>query len=494
MKKLIRHGRAVFLILIMLCILPATSTQAAIKFRAKVPRTSFLAGEQAQISFTNTKRITYRFKSSNKKIFTVSAREGLITARKKGKATLTITGTWKKGSKKTVWKKKVTIRVSKCALSAKKISLKQGKTKKLSVVNLDVKRKIRWYSETPETCQVNSSGKVTALRTGSGTVCAQVGNYVVLRCQVTITATVLQAETIRLLVNATHTYGCIDLAAEMRGDTKSSAQVNLTVKNEGIGHLEGNLYYADGYGTNSVTAYCGGYEKVFTISQYVWAAHRGYTDMFPENSIDAFEGAVFAGAGFIETDIRVTSDLVPVCMHDAQLANMTNSAKDATVYKMTFEELRQLEINNGNCLDRLVHKQVPTLEEYLKICSRYGIIAIIELKHLGNGKKDGERKTVVEDIMRLLAQTGMTRRCIMHSANAELLSVFRTYAGEEGQLIPVSTTTLDVWKKLQPYHLQNAYSSYGATPFGYAKIYDYSPLVGRKNKAADSYHTRVSTK
>ena len=96
--------------------------------------------------------------------------------------------------------------------------------------------------------------------------------------------------------------------------------------------------------------------------------------------------------------------------------------------------------------------------------------------------------------MELLAQTGMTDRSIILSANPELLYIFRTYSGEAGNRIPVATTTTDVWQRIQQYHLVNAYSSYGGTPLGYIKIYDYSPLVGRKNKAADSYHTRVSTK
>ncbi len=45
-------------------------------------------------------------------------------------------------------------------------------------------------------------------------------------------------------------------------------------------------------------------------------AHRGYARRFPENTLAALEGAVAAGARYIEVDVQMTRDGVPVLFHD----------------------------------------------------------------------------------------------------------------------------------------------------------------------------------
>jgi len=485
----VRVLAALFLMLFLAVGMSVSSSAAAVHFRAKIPRTKLLRKEQVQIQFTNTKRITYRFKSSNKKVFTVTKQGGLIKAKKAGTAVLTITGTWKKGSKKETWKKQVKIEVFSCRLSKKNISLKQSKTKKLSVKGLKLKRRITWYSQTPEICSVSADGRVSALRKGNGIVCAQVGEYLVLQCRVQVTVTALKGSGISLLVNATHTYGAVDLAVEMQNAVKSTKEVSLTVSNPLVGHLSGNIYFADKHGTNSVTASCDGYEKVFTITQLAWCAHRGYSDMYPENTIDAFEGAALAGAGFIETDIHVTKDGEIVCMHDKYLANMTDAPVEAEISNMTLEEIRALQINNGNCLENLVHKQVPTLMEYLQICRRYGIVAVIEMKSLGGTVP--KRLETSQKIVRLLEAAGMKDRCIVISPSAALLKTFRNGAGEAGASIPIGPTNNDAWEIAKTYGLSNIFASYKSTAFGTMLTWDYSPLVGRKHRAVDTYHTRV---
>lgn len=49
-------------------------------------------------------------------------------------------------------------------------------------------------------------------------------------------------------------------------------------------------------------------------------AHRGYHAVVPENTLEAFEAAVMAGASGIETDVRISRDGVPVLIHDRVMA------------------------------------------------------------------------------------------------------------------------------------------------------------------------------
>ena len=92
-------------------------------------------------------------------------------------------------------------------------------------------------------------------------------------------------------------------------------------------------------------------------------AHRGASAYAPENTLAAFERAVELGAGFIETDIRLTRDANFVAIHDELLERTTNGRGE--VQQHTLAELRELDA--GHWFDREFHCQrLPTLEEILE--------------------------------------------------------------------------------------------------------------------------------
>ncbi|MBI3794030.1 MAG: glycerophosphodiester phosphodiesterase [Nitrospinae bacterium] len=71
-----------------------------------------------------------------------------------------------------------------------------------------------------------------------------------------------------------------------------------------------------------------------------FVAHRGYAAKYPENTLLSMTKAVEAGAMFLECDIQLTADHVPLVHHDADL-NRTTGA-DGTVMEMNFDELSLL--------------------------------------------------------------------------------------------------------------------------------------------------------
>jgi glycerophosphoryl diester phosphodiesterase len=68
-----------------------------------------------------------------------------------------------------------------------------------------------------------------------------------------------------------------------------------------------------------------------------FVAHRGYASKYPENTLLSMTKAVEAGALFLECDIQLTADLVPVVHHDANLKR--SAGADAVVMDLTLEEL-----------------------------------------------------------------------------------------------------------------------------------------------------------
>ena len=93
------------------------------------------------------------------------------------------------------------------------------------------------------------------------------------------------------------------------------------------------------------------------------AAHRGQWREAPENSLAAIDEAISDGAEIVEVDVRLTSDGVPVLMHDATVDRTTDGK--GRVDEMTLAEVKKLHLREGlgSKVATVTHHTVPTLEE-----------------------------------------------------------------------------------------------------------------------------------
>lgn len=69
-------------------------------------------------------------------------------------------------------------------------------------------------------------------------------------------------------------------------------------------------------------------------------AHRGHSDGHVENSRDAFEAAIVAGADLIETDVRLSGDGTLYCNHDPDLERVRGT--DRCIAELPDEALDEL--------------------------------------------------------------------------------------------------------------------------------------------------------
>jgi glycerophosphoryl diester phosphodiesterase len=107
-------------------------------------------------------------------------------------------------------------------------------------------------------------------------------------------------------------------------------------------------------------------------------AHRGASGHAPENTLSAFKRAVELGAGFIETDLRLTRDGRFVAIHDGTLERSTNGR--GAVHDFTLEELRKLDA--GLWYDRrYAGERIPTLEEVLAFGREQDVVFYLEVKY-----------------------------------------------------------------------------------------------------------------
>lgn len=107
-------------------------------------------------------------------------------------------------------------------------------------------------------------------------------------------------------------------------------------------------------------------------------AHRGASGHAPENTLAAFSRAVELGAGFIETDLRLSRDLQFVAIHDSMLERTTNGR--GTVHDRTLAELRELDA--GKWFDRAFRgERIPGLEEILAFGHKHDVVFYLEIKY-----------------------------------------------------------------------------------------------------------------
>jgi glycerophosphoryl diester phosphodiesterase len=104
-------------------------------------------------------------------------------------------------------------------------------------------------------------------------------------------------------------------------------------------------------------------------------AHRGNMVRCPENTLAAFRQGVADGADIIETDVRVSSDGVFVCMHDETVNRTTDGS--GRVVDMPLKELKKLSASGGRGEFR--EERIPTFQEFCEVIPP-GIHLAAELK------------------------------------------------------------------------------------------------------------------
>lgn len=97
-------------------------------------------------------------------------------------------------------------------------------------------------------------------------------------------------------------------------------------------------------------------------------AHRGSRVLWPENTMEAFAGAVDLGYNHLETDLHMTSDGVIVCIHDDTVDRTTDGSGDVSSFSLA--DLQDLDAGyrhggRDGYAFRGAGLTVPSLEEVL---------------------------------------------------------------------------------------------------------------------------------
>lgn len=105
--------------------------------------------------------------------------------------------------------------------------------------------------------------------------------------------------------------------------------------------------------------------------------HRGAAAHAPENTLAGFACAVRLGVRWVELDVQLTADGVPVVFHD-DLLDRTSDGHGLLV-ETPLDELRHLDAG-GWFAERFAGERIPTLEDVLTFLAREGVGLCLEVK------------------------------------------------------------------------------------------------------------------
>lgn len=134
------------------------------------------------------------------------------------------------------------------------------------------------------------------------------------------------------------------------------------------------------------------YTVISTSDNVTLVAHRGMRSVAPENTTASFTEAGKHGYWGAECDVYRTKDGVWIISHDSHTYRMMD--KSAFIEKKTYEELMNMNVDNGVNIDKYEDLKICSLEEYLDICKKYNMTPVIELK----GKNNTEYYSEIVDL------------------------------------------------------------------------------------------------
>lgn len=109
-------------------------------------------------------------------------------------------------------------------------------------------------------------------------------------------------------------------------------------------------------------------------------AHRGNARDFPENTLAAFESALNLGLRYLELDVQLSADGVPIVIHDASLER--TAGVTGSVFEMRAREIRAIEVpETVRFGERYRGTRIPLLRDVLKLIeSRPEVTLFVEIK------------------------------------------------------------------------------------------------------------------
>ncbi len=154
-------------------------------------------------------------------------------------------------------------------------------------------------------------------------------------------------------------------------------------------------------------------------------AHRGLSGIETENTALAFVAAGNRSYFGIETDVHVTSDGKLVIIHDDSTGRVANES--LSVEGSTLEELKALKLRDREDGAERNDIRLPELDDYIKICKRYGKVCVLEIKNLFERDR-------LKDVIGIIIERDYLKNVIFISFHLQNLLILREETPKDTRL------------------------------------------------------------
>lgn len=122
-------------------------------------------------------------------------------------------------------------------------------------------------------------------------------------------------------------------------------------------------------------------------------AHRGFSDIYPQNTIIAFQKAIELKVDAIELDVSLSRDGHMIVFHDSEVSRLTDG--EGFIKDLTLSEIKQLDagVRYG---DQYRGTKIPTLSEAVEVICKSDVRLCIELKARHDDLKEGIERKVLQ--------------------------------------------------------------------------------------------------
>lgn len=145
--------------------------------------------------------------------------------------------------------------------------------------------------------------------------------------------------------------------------------------------------------------------------------HRGYSIEAPENTLSAYVLSKEKGFSYVETDVQITKDGVPVLLHNATIDATSNGT--GYISKMTYHEVSKYDFGSWKS-EIYAGEKIPTFDEFMALCKELELHPYIEIAKLPTWA-DADAQKLFDIVGRYDMQNDVT----WISFNADALSLLR---------------------------------------------------------------------
>ncbi|MEE9349152.1 MAG: glycerophosphodiester phosphodiesterase family protein [Flavobacteriaceae bacterium] len=149
--------------------------------------------------------------------------------------------------------------------------------------------------------------------------------------------------------------------------------------------------------------------KMINSTKTMVIAHRGFSEIAPENTLIAFQKAIETGVPYFELDVHQSKDGKLMVIHDYSVNRTSSNGKTGKVNELLLSELNDVKVGYSKKFKGIyTSEKIPTLKEAL-LLAKGKIKVCVEIK----------AKNIGDKVVKLIEELDMVNQVIVFSFHFE---------------------------------------------------------------------------